>query len=73
MIKNIAIGVLLIVVVGFAIPVGCGLLGTATNVATLPSRIVNETVKTQNVISNYEWFHDVNAGVKARSLQAVSV
>lgn len=52
-----------------AIPVGCGMLNTVTKVATAPSRVINETMNTNNIINNYEWFHDAHATYRARLSQ----
>jgi hypothetical protein len=51
------IAVLVIAMMGIGLVTG--ILGTAGNVASIPTRVINETVKTENVIHNYEWFHDV--------------
>lgn len=53
--KPILIG---LAVVGglIVLPIGCGLYSTYTTVATAPSRVVNKTLGTDNIIQNYEWF-----------------
>lgn len=60
-------GVAALLLVG--IPVGCSVLGTVNTVATAPSRVVNKTMQTDNIILNYEKFHDVNANYDARLAQ----
>lgn len=41
-------------------------LGVFGSVATAPSRVINETMKTDNIIQSYEWFFDVDAAYQAR-------
>ena len=59
------IGVLLMV----GIPVGCMTISNVTTVATAPGRVLNKTLETQNIIDNYERFHDTNAAYIARVSQ----
>jgi len=40
-----------------------GVVGTAL---TAPGRVVNKTLQTDNIISSYEWFYDVNAQYQSR-------
>lgn len=40
--------------------------GMFSSVATAPSRVIERTMKTDNIINNYEWFHDANAQYKSR-------
>lgn len=35
-------------------------------VATAPSRVINKTLETNNIVHSYEWFYDVNAGYNAK-------
>lgn len=42
-------------VIGAVLVVG-SYVGSAVMISTLPSRIVNKTLDTNNVIQNYEWF-----------------
>ena len=42
------------------------LLGTAGQVASTPTRVLNKTLETNNVIQSYEWFHDVNGQIQSR-------
>lgn len=44
-------------------------LGVFSSVATAPGRVIQETLKTDNIIQSYEWFYDVNAAYTARSRQ----
>lgn len=48
------------------IGVGMNYLSTLSKVATAPSRVINRTMDTDNIISNYEWFHDVHAAFQAK-------
>lgn len=41
-----------------ALPVVGGLYSTFSSVVTAPSRVINKTLQTDNIINNYEWFHD---------------
>lgn len=52
------------------VPVGCSILGTATSVATAPGRVVQKTLQTDNIISNYEGFFNRKAQYDARLNQA---
>ena len=54
--------------IGFLIVLGIaanwlGVLGVA---ASAPSKIAIKTLETDNIIHNYEWFHDVNASYQSR-------
>lgn len=63
--KMLGIGLavlLLIPVLGFTLH----LTGVVTKVATTPSRVISKTLNTDNVISNYEWYYDVNASRNTR-------
>lgn len=56
----------------FAIVIGLFVLGTAGGLGTLllqPGRIVGKTLDADNVINNYEWFHDANGNYLARVSQ----
>lgn len=52
-----------------AIPVGCSFLSTATTVATAPSRVINQTLETNNIIASYDWFFAVNAQYNSKVAQ----
>ena len=41
-------------------------INTAGYVASTPQRVINKTFQTDNVIHNYEWFHDVVTQQAAR-------
>lgn len=60
-------------VVGLLVFAGMGIVNsyihTAAVVATAPSRVITKTMETNNIINNYEWFHDVNAQYKSRVAQ----
>lgn len=49
--------------------VGLFYFGTATNVATAPGRVVNDALKTGNIVGNYESFFDMKAGYDTRVAQ----
>lgn len=61
----IILGVLSLPIIGF----GLSIVSTATTVATAPGRVINRTLETDNIINNYEWFHDANAAYKTRVSQ----
>ncbi len=63
---SIAVGIFL-----FTVAVSYFFMGA--NVATAPSRVVNETVKTDNIIGNYEEFFDLKAGYDGRIAQIESL
>jgi hypothetical protein len=46
-----------------------GGVGWFANLAMQPGRIVSKTLDADNVISNYEWFHDANGNYLARVSQ----
>jgi hypothetical protein len=46
-----------------------GGVGWTINIASQPARIVSKTLDADNVINNYEWFHDANANYVTRSAQ----
>ena len=52
-----------------ALPVVGGLYSTFSSVATAPSRVINKTLQTDNIINNYEWFHDAYGQYRARVSQ----
>ena len=37
-----------------------------TKLATTPGQIITDTLDADNVVRNYEWFHDVNASYRAK-------
>jgi hypothetical protein len=56
----------------FATIIGLFVLGSALGIGSLilqPGRIVNKTLDADNVITNYEWFHDANGNYLARVAQ----
>lgn len=55
-----------LIVIGVGIPVTVSLLGTVTSVITAPGRVITKTMRTDNIIYNYEWFHDTNGAYKAK-------
>ena len=44
-----------------AFPIAIGAYSTFSTVATAPSRVINKTLQTDNIIFNYERFFDVIA------------
>lgn len=52
-----------------ALPVVFGAYSTFSSVVTAPSRVVNKTLQTDNIIFNYERFFDVNANFTSRAAQ----
>lgn len=53
----------------FVVGIAGSWMGVFTNILTAPSRVINKTLETENIIESYEWFYDVNAGFEARSAQ----
>lgn len=56
----------------FAIGLAFNVLNTASSVATAPGRVVQQTMQTDNIINNYEWFHQAHANYQSRLRQIVS-
>ena len=52
-----------------ALPVGCAIYSTYSSVATAPSRVINKTLGTNNILTNYELFHDEAKNFDARVAQ----
>lgn len=52
-----------------AAPVGCSLYSTFTTTATAPSRVINRTLSTDNILQNYNQFFDRNANYNVRLKQ----
>lgn len=52
-----------------ALPVAFGAYSTFSSVVTAPSRVINKTLQTDNIIFNYERFFDVNANFTSRVAQ----
>jgi len=46
-----------------------GGVGWVFNIMSQPARIVSKTLDADNVITNYEWFHDANGNYLARVSQ----
>lgn len=51
---------------GFVGLVALGAAGFVFDMASQPARVVSMTLDANNVITNYEWFHDVNGNFSAR-------
>ena len=58
--------ILAIILGFFALVIVGGFLATATSIISAPGRVVRETLKTENIIDNYEMFFDLNAGFERR-------
>lgn len=52
-----------------AVPVGCSVISMINTAATAPARVVNKTLETNNIIMNYELFHDEEQNFRARVMQ----
>lgn len=68
-VKTLFIAVILLGAIGFGISIVGGVFSTASSVISAPGRVIQETMKTDNIIESYEWFYDVNAAFTARSGQ----
>lgn len=55
----------------FAAVMAFNVLNTASSVATAPGRVVQQTMQTDNIINNYEWFHQAHANYQSRLRQIV--
>lgn len=53
----------------FAALVLFGGVGWIYNIASQPARVISKTLDADNVINNYEWFHDANGNYLARVSQ----
>lgn len=67
--KWIVIGGLGLIAAGAVFAVVGGVFKTATTAATAPGRVIQQTLETDNIINNYEWFHDVHAAWQAKQGQ----
>lgn len=63
--KTVAVAATVII----GLPVAVAAYSTFTTVVTAPSRVINRTLETDNIIFNYERFFNVNASYKARVAQ----
>lgn len=52
-----------------ALPIIGGIYSTFSSVVTAPSRVINKTLETDNIISSYEWYHDAYGRFEARVSQ----
>lgn len=63
-------GIVKIVAIGVAVTLGAavvlGGMSTVISVVSAPGRVIQETLKTNNIINNYEMFFDINAGYERR-------
>jgi hypothetical protein len=51
------------------LPVACSAYSTWSTVTSAPARVINKTLRTDNIISNYELFHDESTQFSARLAQ----
>ena len=51
--------------IAIIVPVGCSVV----SVVTAPSRVVSRTLETDNIISNYQYFHDASQNFVSRAAQ----
>ncbi len=49
--------------------IGLGYVSTLIGVSTIPARVVNDSISTQNIISNYENFYNIKSGYDSRVSQ----
>lgn len=62
-------------IIGFAIlamialPIVGGIYSTFSSMVTAPGRVVSKTLGTNNIINNYEWYHDAYGRFEARVTQ----
>lgn len=54
-----------------AAPIACSAYSTAVTTATAPSRVINKTLETNNIIFNYEAFFDLKQKYDVRTVQIV--
>jgi hypothetical protein len=50
-------------------PIPLTYLGVFNSVATAPGRVVNRAMRTDNIVTSYEWFYETNGQFKARAAQ----
>ena len=60
-----------LIAAAFIVPVGCSVINTTASVTTAPGRVAQETLRTSNILDNYEWFYNTNANYEARKGQIV--
>ena len=51
------------------LPVACGAYSIYSSVVTAPARVINKTLETSNILTNYEIFHDESKQFDARVAQ----
>lgn len=61
-------GVLAIVLLAGFVVIG-SLAGSFVSAVTAPSRVASQTLGTNNIITNYEWFHQAHANYQGRVRQ----
>lgn len=55
-----------ILLLGFVIFGGIGITGFVLNLISQPGRIISKTFDADNIINNYEWFHDAHGNYRAK-------
>lgn len=60
---------LLIAAAVIALPIAVAAYSTFSSIVSAPSRVINKTLQTDNIVQSYEWFHDVNAQFNVRAAQ----
>lgn len=65
-----AAGIVAIAALCFVGAVAFNIAGVGSMVLTAPGRVINETLKTENIIGNYEYFIDAYNNVIPRQKQA---
>lgn len=53
----------------FVLPVACGAYSIYSSVVSAPGRVVGKTLQTNNILTNYELFHDESKQFDARTAQ----
>lgn len=53
-------------------PIGCSMYNSYTTAVSVPSRVLNKTLETNNVIENYEYFYDAVSDYNSRLSQITS-
>lgn len=46
-----------------------GAVGYTANILSAPARVISKTLETDNIINNYEWFHDAAGNFQAKTAQ----
>lgn len=57
------------VAAAIVLPVACGAYSVWSSVMTAPARVIDKTLQTNNILTNYELFHDESQNFTARVAQ----